>query len=60
MGRGLCSESLGRHSDQLIEAMHQYMDKLLQQSGYWVNNEASDVCGDNLERAVHHLNAYNL
>ena len=54
------NKALGYYSDQLIEAMHAEADKILNNSGYKVKDLESVICGEKLERLVHHINSYNL
>ena len=53
-------KSLGFYSDSLIESMHQYLDKLMFKSNYYVKNVESEIHGVKLLKAVKHLNTYNL
>ena len=53
-------KSLGFYTDQLIEAMHQYVDKRLTRSNYVVKDITSDIHGENLLKGVNHINTYNL
>ena len=53
-------KSLGLCTDQLIEAMHQYVDKRLTRSNYVVKDITSDIHGENLLKGVNHINTYNL
>ena len=39
-------EGLGKHSDQLVEQMHQEVNNLLYRSCYWVNNPTSEISGE--------------
>ena len=52
--------SLGQTSDQLIEAMHQYVNRRFTGSRYTVNNVENDSHGDKLLRGTHHINPYNV
>ena len=51
--------ALGQTSDQVIEATHQFVNKRLQGSRYWVKNVDNPLHGKNLLRGTHHVNAYN-
>ena len=53
-------EGLGKESDQVMESMHQHVNKIFQRSGYWTKSETSDIHGDKLLRGIHHVNTYNL
>ena len=56
----ITKKGLGVHSDQLIEQMHQEVDKTLHNSSYWVTNYESEQCGEQLEKGINHFNSYNL
>ena len=53
-------KSLGFYTDQLIEAMHQYVDKRLTRSNYVVKDVTSDIHGEKLHKGINHINSYNL
>ena len=53
-------KSLGFYTDQVIEAMHQYVDKRLTRSNYIVKDITSDIHGEKLLKGIHHINSYNL
>ena len=50
---------LGQTSDQLIEAMHQYVNRRFTGSRQTVNNVENDSHGVQLLRGTHHINSYN-
>lgn len=50
--------SLTRTSDQTIESCHQFVDKVLRRSNYWVKDVLSDKCGQKLYRGILHINGY--
>ena len=52
--------SLGYYTDQLIEAMHQYVNKRFTNSNYYVKDITSDINGEKLFKGVNHINSYNL
>ena len=54
------NKSLGYYTNQLVEAMHQYTDRVICRSNYHVKNLESDKHGEKLLPGVHHLNSYNL
>ena len=53
-------KSLGFYTDQLIEAMHQHVDKRLTRSNYVVEDNNSDIRGEKLLKGINHINSYNL
>ena len=55
----MTGKSLVRASDQMVEACHQYMDKMLRRSGYWVKDPISERCGRKLLAGTLHFNGYN-
>ena len=50
---------LGQTSDQLIEAMHQYVNRRFLGSRYTVNNVENESHGEKLLKGTHHINSYN-
>ena len=54
------NKSLGYYTDQLIENMHQYVNKRFTSSNYYVKDITSDINGDKLYKGVNHINSYNL
>ena len=52
--------SLIKTGDELIESMHQYVDKRMQKSNYMVKDYLNPRHGEKLYRAVLHLNGYNI
>ena len=52
--------SLGFYTDQLVEAMHQYTDRRITNSNYFVKDINSDIQGENLLKGINHINSYNL
>ena len=53
-------KSLGFYTDQLVEAMHQYTDRRITNSNYFVKDINSDIQGENLLKGINHINSYNL
>ena len=51
--------ALGQTSDQVIEGTHQYTNKILMGSRYWVKDLDNPLQGENLLRGVNHINSYN-
>ena len=52
--------SLIKTGDELIESMHQYVDKRMQKSNYMVKDYLNLRHGEKLSCAVLHLNSYNI
>ena len=52
--------SLVKTSDELIENMHQYVEKRMVKSGYKVKDILNPLHGENLLRCILHINAYNI
>ena len=52
--------SLVNTSDELIENMHQYVEKRMVKSGYKVKDILNPLHGKNLLRCILHINAYNI
>ena len=53
-------KSLGFYTDQLVEAMHQYTDRRITNSNYFVKDINSDIQGENLLKGINHIDSYNL
>ena len=53
-------KSLGFYTDQLVDSMHQWVNKRFTNSNYYVKDITSDIHGDKLFKGVNHLNSYNL
>ena len=53
-------KSLGFYTDQLVESMHQWVNKRFTNSNYYVKDITSDIHGEKLFKGVNHLNSYNL
>ena len=53
-------KSLGHYTDQLVEAMHQHLNRIMTRSKYYVKDITSYTQGHQLLEAVHHANSYNL
>ena len=54
------NKSLGYYTDQLIESMHQYVNKKFTNSNYYVKDLQSDIQGEHLLKGINHVNSYNL
>ena len=52
--------SLGRVSDQIVEAAHSALNKVLVRSNYWVKDKECDSHGIKLFRGIVHFNSYNI
>ena len=52
--------SLGRVNDQLIEAVHSYMNKRIVKSNYWVKEVNTEVHGDQLYKCILHIKTYKI
>ena len=52
--------SLGRVNDQLIEAVHSYMNKRMVRSNYWVKEVTTEKHGEQLYKCILHINTYNI
>ena len=52
--------TLKRVTDELVESMHQYVDKVMCNSSYKVKDVNNPQHGKLLFRAVTHVNCYNL
>ena len=52
--------SLVKTSDQLIENMHQYFNKVMTRSNYFIKHPNNPRHGQYLLRAVKHLNSLNI
>ena len=52
-------KSLTRTTDQTVESCHQYLDKLLMRSNYWVKDPLSEKCGRQLLAGILHFNGYS-
>ena len=55
-----CEVTLKTVSDELVESMHQYVDKFMVRSCYKVKDVKNPTHGKNLFKAVCHVNSYNL
>ena len=55
----MTGKSLVRTSDQMVEACHQYLKKLLRRSSYWVKDPLSEMCGRQLLAGILHFNGYS-
>ena len=53
-------QPLGITTDQLVENMHQHVDKTFRKSGYFVKDIHSDAHDRKLLKGTIHLNTYNL
>ena len=53
-------KSLGYYTDQLVEAMHQFVNKRMSNSNYYVKDIDSDIHGESLFKGINHVNSYNL
>ena len=51
--------ALGQTNDQVIEGTHQYTNKILMGSRYWVKDLDNPLQGENLLRGLNHINSYN-
>ena len=52
--------TLIKTTDELCEHMHQYLNKMLLRSFYYVKDISNPSHGPRLFRAVRHLNSYNI
>ena len=52
--------SLIKTGDELIESMHQYVDKRMQKSNYMVKDYLNPRHGEKFYHSVLHLNSYNI
>ena len=56
----LSNTTLVKTTDELCENMHQFLNKRLMKSSYFVKDVSNQSHGDRLFRAVKHLNSYNI
>ena len=56
----LTNKPLGHRTDQTTEAAHQYLNKRIRKSNYYVPDVESEAHGQKLFRAILHLNSYNI
>lgn len=53
-------ESLGETSDQTIEAMHSFVDKLMKKSMYHVKDTSKDIALEKQHRGILRINSYSV
>ena len=56
----LTGEGLGNVDDHVIECMHQYLNKRMQNSKYFVKDMASELHGEKKLKLLLHVNGYNI
>ena len=56
----LTGEGLGNVDDHVIECMHQYLNKRMQNSKYFVKDLASELHGEKKLKLLLHVNGYNI
>ena len=56
----LTGEGLGGVDDHVIECMHQYLNKRMQNSKYFVKDLSSELHGKKKMQLLLHLNGYNI
>ena len=56
----ITGESLIKMDDETGEHAHKWIDDVLHNCGYWVNDFESEVCGENHFRGIMHANTNNM
>ena len=56
----ITGEGLGNVDDHVIECMHQYLNKRMQNSKYFVKDLSSELHGEKKIKLLLHVNDYNM
>ena len=56
----VCGEPLGSTTDQIIEGMHSYVDKIMKKSGHWIDDSSTILCGLKQHEGVLKINAFSM
>ena len=56
----ITGEGLGNVDDHVIECMHQYLNKRMQNSKYFVKDLSSELHGEKKLKLLLHVNGYNI
>ena len=56
----MTGDTLGKVTDQTVEAAHSALNKRLVQSNYLVKDKESDIHGIKFYRGICHFNCYNV